>query len=1008
MKHKLYNRLLSLALALGLVVGMLPGMTFAGAVDSDATALQSQVEQIAEPTAEPETVSEESSQAEATPTPAPESSEEESSAESSQVEETPAPSEEPVQEPEKNEDTESLQPAVNFTNAGPLVMPPVTIGLAGATASMFRAPANNAIGNTDNSTDNELITNENVETTKKVTSIGTDENPKYQIKLEAYTKGTVSGGSVSVPADIVLVLDESGSMEDPISGGPVYADDLDTSENYVIYSGYTEREVRYRNGQWQYWGGWNWHTVTPKTGPDDYNNSHVQFYTPSVSREEAIVDAVNNFLDSMAADNPNLPETVTDHRVGMIGFSGENSARVIRPLGTNLNHISENTLNTSGGTYINYGLQLVDDVFNNGAQAVEGEERNRVVIIFTDGSPGSGNGYTSDDSHAAQAVNTANTIKKSVEAGGCGATVFTVGIFDGADPSDTNSWPNKYMNGMSSNYPNATGEEGEEHWFGYWDPEPSINLGTRVEDGDYYLSASNTEALNEIFEKISDSTTSPSVPLGGNAQVIDEVTQYFDLPADGAQVTLQVADYLGKDDYGNDLWGQPKDARESGVTADIEGQKVIVTGFDFDSNYITEEAKPDTENDHGRKLIITFTITPDEKFWGGNQVPTNVTETSGVANSEGTMVENFPVPDPVDVPLKPITLTGKDVNVYYNGETPNAADLVNQIEFPDDWRTDYVNNITYTTNGEVSNTEDKEYTVTATLSSKNPGTYGNKTATPTANVHIYKPEITWKDTTKDAGTNLTTLNLGTTDENFVSKVWKHGDTVANNMFGAEPTLTYTFTNESDGSLSTSLATDEHVKVGVAINGTSVGTDVVTFDWAENPESSGCTACTKPDSYQFRIHVGNGDLTIIKQISGGAGSYDNAVFDFKIEAENGMVYYIHLDASSGEAQDTINLPSGTYTVTELDNLNYKLAKIEGGKDNNIPEGSHGGSTEVTVGGGETTVTFTNNADPTDIPSDSGATQNNPSWGNGNVITWHKNENDDGNGTRPEDEQPTPEN
>ena len=69
MKHKLYNRLLSLALALGLVVGMLPGMTFAGAVDSDATALQSQVEQIAEPTEEPETVSEESSQAEATPAP---------------------------------------------------------------------------------------------------------------------------------------------------------------------------------------------------------------------------------------------------------------------------------------------------------------------------------------------------------------------------------------------------------------------------------------------------------------------------------------------------------------------------------------------------------------------------------------------------------------------------------------------------------------------------------------------------------------------------------------------------------------------------------------------------------------------------------------------------------------------------------------------------------------------------------------------------------------------------
>ena len=983
MKHKLYNRLLSLALALGLVVGMLPGMTFAGAVDSDATALQSQVEQIAEPTEEPETVSEESSQAEATPTPAPESSEEESSAESSQVEETPAPS----QEPENTEDTESqLRPAVNFTNAGPLVMPPVTIGLAGATASMFRAPANNAIGNTDNSTGNEPITNENVETTKEVTSIGTEEDPEYQIKLEAYTKGTVSGGSVSVPADIVLVLDESGSMADPISGGPVYADDLDTSEKYVIHSGYTEREVQYRNGKWQYRQGWNWHTVTPKTGPDDYNNSHVQFYTPSVSREEAIVDAVNNFLDSMAADNPNLPETVTDHRVGMIGFSGENSARVIRPLGTNLNHISENTLNTSGGTYINYGLQLVDDVFDAGAGAVEDEERNRVVIIFTDGSPGSGNGYTSDNSHAAQAVNTANTIKKSVETGGCGATVFTVGIFDGADPSDTNSWSNKYMNGMSSNYPNATGEEGEEHWsiFGsYWDPEPSINLETRVEDGDYYLSANNTEALNEIFEKISDSTTSPSVPLGENAQVIDEVTQYFDLPADGAQVTLQVADYLGKDDYGNDLWGQPEDARKSGVTAEVDGQKVVVTGFDFDSNYITEQPKPDTTNDRGRKLIITFTITPDEEFWGGNQVPTNVTESSGVSDSEGTTVENFPVPDPVDVPLNEIDLQDQIYNIYYKGAVPTSDEIHSDvIDFPNDWRTEFVN-LTYSPDTtDVDNAQDGTYNLAATLSPKYEGTQSAKNDNATVTVNVFKPVIEWTDSTQETDTQLTEALL---NSHKVSEKWMHGNTDSANVTMFEetpPTLIYGFTDANNDSnlVNTSLNAEKHVKVTVKIGDEDI-TSVVNFEWQAG---DGCVGCTDPNEgtpkYQFRIHVGNGDLTIIKRISGDAGSYDNAVFDFKIVDEDGMTYYIHLDASSGEAQDTINLPSGQYTVTELDNLNY------------TPEGEK--VQKVTVGGDDATVTFTNNSTPTKIPSDSGATQNLPDWDDDGNLTWLKDEDLDG--------------
>ena len=974
MKHKLYNRLLSLALALGLVVGMLPGMTFAGAVDSDATALQSQVEQIAEPTEEPETVSEESSQAEATPAPAPESSEEESS----QVEETPAPTE----EPENTEDTESqLRPAVNFTNAGPLVMPPVTIGLAGATASMFRAPANNAIGNTDNSTGNEPITNENVETTKEVTSIGTEEDPEYQIKLEAYTKGTVSGGSVSVPADIVLVLDESGSMDYYIGSSPVYSSELNQNQTYYMVTDSSYQEITYsswrRSWGYSYWGSWT--SITPTTGPDDKNSRHTQLYESVTTRENAIVNAVNDFLEDIAADNANLPAGVTGHRVGMIGFSDEyinsgwynSGAHIIRDLTTDLSGISTNTLDTDGGTYIDFGLQLVDDVFNNGAQVVEGEERNRVVVIFTDGSPGSGNGYASDERHAAQAVNTANNIKKSVEAGGCGATVFTVGIFDGADPSDTNSLSNKYMNGMSSNYPNATGNN----------YNGSINLGTRVEDGDYYLSASNTEALNEIFEKISDSTTSPSVPLGENAQVIDEVTQYFDLPADGAQVTLQVADYLGKDDNGNDLWGQPENAR--GVTAKIDGQKVVVTGFDFDSNYITEQPKPDTTNDRGRKLIITFTITPDEEFWGGNQVPTNVTESSGVSDSEGTTVENFPVPDPVDVPLNEIDLQDQIYNIYYKGAVPTSDEIHSDvIDFPNDWRTEFVN-LTYSPDTtDVDNAQDGTYNLAATLSPKYEGTQSAKNDNATVTVNVFKPVIEWTDSTQETDTQLTEALL---NSHKVSEKWMHGNTDSANVTMFEetpPTLIYGFTDANNDSnlVNTSLNAEKHVKVTVKIGDEDI-TSVVNFEWQAG---DGCVGCTDPNEgtpkYQFRIHVGNGDLTIVKQISGGAGPYDNAVFDFKIEAENGMVYYVHLDASSGTAQDTITLPTGEYTVTELDNLNY------------TPEGAK--VQKVTVGGDDATVTFTNTPTPSKIPSDSGATQNLPDWDDNGNLAWLKDEDLDG--------------
>ena len=94
----------------------------------------------------------------------------------------------------------------------------------------------------------------------------------------------------------------------------------------------------------------------------------------------------------------------------------------------------------------------------------------------------------------------------------------------------------------------------------------------------------------------------------------------------------------------------------------------------------------------------------------------------------------------------------------------------------------------------------------------------------------------------------------------------------------------------------------------------------------------------------------------------------------------MVYYVHLDASSGTAQDTITLPTGEYTVTELDNLNY------------TPEGAK--VQKVTVGGDDATVTFTNTPTPSKIPSDSGATQNLPDWDDNGNLAWLKDEDLDG--------------
>lgn len=121
------------------------------------------------------------------------------------------------------------------------------------------------------------------------------------------------------------------------------------------------------------------------------------------------------------------------------------------------------------------------------------------------------------------------------------------------------------------------------------------------------------------------------------------------------------------------------------------------------------------------------------------------------------------------------------------------------------------------------------------------------------------------------------------------------------------------------------------------------------------------------------------LTITKQIEGETFGDGRDDFSFKIiSKDDGTVYYVHINGANSE---TITLPTGEYTVTELDNLNY------------TPQGNS--VQEVTVGGNDATVTFTNNSTPTKIPSDSGATQNLPNWENtDDKLTWQKDEDLDG--------------
>lgn len=1034
MKHKLYNRLLSLALAVGLVVGMLPGVTFASAVDSDATALQSQVEQIAEPTEEPETVSEESSQAEATPTPAPESS---------QVEETPAPTE----EPEDTEDTEStFIPPVNVTNAAPL------------TATSSALPTMNRKNLLSVGKEKDVTPDNGLDLVKVVEG---DRKNGYKVKLEVSTTGTVTGGD-PIPADIVLVLDVSGSMkEEMVSYGYNAVRDPDWWETYYVKDGESYKTVSYCSSRWhrdcyhhwvdsthsQYWNGQIYDDAT----------KYERVVVSRVSRMEALQTAVDAFLDSVqesAKGKDGLLGTGDDvsHRVSFVKFAGRNNDNIgngtYRDGGYTYNYSQQvttlldmtnpnsattimselNAIKPAGATSADYGMNHAANILDE-ARTAGGTDYNRgqVAILFTDGDPNHDNGFS--ETVAGSTIGYASDIK---EAGG---TVYSIGVFSGADgtvPENADglrnlSDANRYMHLVSSNFPDATGWE---HYS--WGSDQWGELNPNLEEGEsYYLSADNTDGLTDIFENISDEISSPSISLDETTKIRDVVTDYFDLPAE-ANVEVEKWDKRTAGEDQDAEWTRDEGWELDPENITVANDAVEVTGINLSQYFILDEPRenPDDPNDtnyYGSKFVITFPITVKEDFFGGNGVPTNEVTDSGVFKGDGTTVENFPDPGTQDIALK-YQFNVQDQVIYIS----QSADLSDLISYAENYvpgtvlsdadaekNNDYVNLVftvkdtagnvvgTYTVNAANSDgtwtwasdysdenaklTDCTGYQISCQVVPKESGSIktneglngmGDKDAT----VHVLIPKVSVTDTEIDLGQ---VANIQDNLVDFKDGDWKDIDnhqitTDAYPENAPSVQLGYTYVEGTEvpetGDYKPEQDSDFTVTVTVGELPLTKGQYDLTTKVIEH---SNCIEPTDGNDHDFTIHVHttNGVLEIKKIISGDAASYDNAVFDFKIKAENGMVYYVHLDASSGTAQDTITLPTGEYTVTELDNLNY------------TPEGEK--VQKVTVGGDDATVTFTNNFTPTKIPSDSGATQNLPNWENPDgKLTWQKDEDLDG--------------
>ena len=229
------------------------------------------------------------------------------------------------------------------------------------------------------------------------------------------------------------------------------------------------------------------------------------------SKLVALKKAAKKFLTNTANKNAAIAANGNEIRVSLVKFASD--AQIVNDLTDNMNTLraSVDALQAGGATRADYGLEKANAVLANARTNAK-----KVVVFFTDGEPNSHSGF--DDDVADAAVKNAKTLKDSR------TTIYSVGVFSKANPSDTSGRFNAYMNAVSSNYPNATTYK---------------NLGTKVDGGNYYMIASDSEGLSKVFEDIQQTITTTNGYTGVTIQdTLSEYAEFADAdhPAKTAKV----------------------------------------------------------------------------------------------------------------------------------------------------------------------------------------------------------------------------------------------------------------------------------------------------------------------------------------------------------------------------------------------------------------------------------------------------------------------------------------
>ena len=369
--------------------------------------------------------------------------------------------------------------------------------------------------------DGSKVTTQNVGriwTDKTVQAID-DGKSDFLTTLSAMSSTSDTTSLVSKPLDIVMVLDASGSMDDPMGG------------------------------------------------------------EDSPKRIDALKNAANHFIDTIAEQNKNVKDASKQHQVAIVKFAGEktdkigndtyrdgrhsyNYSQTMQKLmacsGDGAKSLKKtiNSIDPAGATRADNGMALAEGITS------KREDAQKIVVFFTDGTPTDFRDFSS--TVADNAIAAAKGMKDK------GATVYTIGIFDGADPSaDPTSYKtsdeNKFMHAMSSNYPKATSYT-------------SGKLGDRVAGATYYKSAANAAELDQVFADISSAITSgkgfPTKVEGNNPNGSGYITFEDELGA-----FIQVDGFTGAE-YNGKTYGAATKSTDGNIdtyTFDGELAHLVIT-----------------------------------------------------------------------------------------------------------------------------------------------------------------------------------------------------------------------------------------------------------------------------------------------------------------------------------------------------------------------------------------------------------------------------------------------